>query len=196
MKRFCLCTIMLIFLCFFASCEKEPEEPAAQWVEIAGQQGTVTFDSPARSSGTLELESGLYLFSYDVRGTQVTVTITYPDGYVYTHTEINGGYGMPLDYDSEERQSKGYPDGLSLAWGIEGAMKRDEGSGSGSASPLLAILLLGLGVWYLAAPRSAWWLGWGWRYRDAEPSELALGMYRFGGGVLIFAGILCAIGAL
>lgn len=192
MKRFCVFVTTVLLLFALSACGKEPEQPAPQAIEIAGQQGTITFEPGNRSAGTILLESGSYSFSYDRNG---TLTVTYPDGYLYTQTNINGGYGTPPDYDAAEREAKGYPDGLSLAWGIERAMKQDSRGGRGSATPLLAVCLLGLGAWNLFAPRSAWWLGWGWRYRNAEPSDLAIGLYRVGGGILIFAGIICAIAA-
>jgi hypothetical protein len=192
MKRFFAIVTVLLLLCTLSACSKKPEEPVPQDIEIVGQQGTITFEPGNRSAGTITLESGSYSFAYDMKG---TLTLTYPDGYVYTQTNINGAYGTPPDYDAAEREAKGYPDGLSLAWGIERAKEQDSGRGRGTATPLLALCLLGVGAWNLFAPRSAWWLGWGWRYRNAEPSDLAIGLYRVGGGVLIFMGIICAIAA-
>ena len=179
-------------LVLLSSCGEKAAEPASQAIEIASQTGTIAFEPGNRSAGTITLESGSYTFSYGMDG---SLTVTYPDGYVYTQTQVNGGYAISSGYDAAERRAKGYPDGLTLAWGIEGAMDRG-GSRGGSAAPLLGVFLLGLGAWNLFAPRSSWWLSWGWRFRGAEPSDLALGLYRLGGGVLAAAGVLCLIASL
>ena len=55
---------------------------------------------------------------------------------------------------------------------------------------------VGLGVWNLFAPKSAWWLARGWWYKNAEPSDLAIAAYRIGGVCLLIAGVICAIAAL
>ena len=39
---------------------------------------------------------------------------------------------------------------------------------------LLILLLEAVGVFNLAAPRAAWYAEWGWRIKDAEPSDRAL----------------------
>lgn len=39
---------------------------------------------------------------------------------------------------------------------------------------LAALLLLAVGIFHIAAPRAAWQLRYGWRYKDAEPTEIAL----------------------
>lgn len=39
---------------------------------------------------------------------------------------------------------------------------------------LAALLLLAVGIFHITAPRAAWQLRYGWRYKDAEPTEIAL----------------------
>lgn len=117
--------------------------------------------------------------------------------YVYEQTNISGGIATPADYDGAERSAKGYLDGFSLVWGIEGAADQARNTRSGGGpSPFLALLLLGLGAWNLFAPKSAWWLARGWWYKNAEPSDLAIAAYRIGGVCLLIAGVICAIAAL
>lgn len=183
---FSLCCVLLAC----ASCRADTQPPS-QEVSIDGQTAVVTFDPENYSAGTVSTQHGEYSFAYDRNG---EVTITYPDGYVYTQRNMNGAIAMPVDYDAAEREAKGYVSGLSLVWGIESAMKSDSRDG-GSPSLLLALLLIGFGVWSLCAPKSAWWIAHGWRYKNAEPSDLAIGLYRVGGGALVFIGILCGIAA-
>ena len=57
-------------------------------------------------------------------------------------------------------------------------------------SPPLGLLLIALGIWGAAAPRSVWYLSYGWRFKNAEPSEAALLAERLGGGVAVVVGII------
>ncbi len=52
-----------------------------------------------------------------------------------------------------------------------------------------AVLLLGVGVFNLANPRLAWYLADGWKFKDAEPSDLALGVTRLMGALAVVLGI-------
>ena len=50
---------------------------------------------------------------------------------------------------------------------------------------LLFLVLLVIGGISLAAPQVTWYLEYGWRFKDAEPSDLALGVNRVIGGIVI-----------
>lgn len=55
---------------------------------------------------------------------------------------------------------------------------------------LVGILLILLGIANAAAPRVMWRINYGWRYKDAEPSNTALLVSRVGGVIAIAAGIV------
>lgn len=57
-------------------------------------------------------------------------------------------------------------------------------------NPLLAIILIIMGVFNTAAPSLSWYIGYGWRFKNAEPSDSVLVLNRIVGIVLIFAGVL------
>jgi hypothetical protein len=157
-----------------------------------GETVTVTFEPNNRSAGTVDTDNGQYAFAYDTSG---AITVTYPDGSVYSQREMNGATAVYDDDDAAE--AKGYLAGYDIVWAIEDAIDQDRNdSASDGSSPLIAVVLLLLGVWNLFAPKSVWWLGHGWAYRNAEPSDLALTMYRLGGVVLIILGVLCLLGAI
>ena len=59
-----------------------------------------------------------------------------------------------------------------------------------SGNPLLGLLAIAVGIFNLAVPRTAWYLSYGWRFKDAEPSDAALALGRLGGGIAVFAGLL------
>ena len=54
---------------------------------------------------------------------------------------------------------------------------------------LVIFVLLAIGIFNAVSPQTAWYLSDGWKYKDAEPSEMALGMTRFGGIVAIIIAV-------
>ena len=51
------------------------------------------------------------------------------------------------------------------------------------------LILLAVGIFNTVSPYTAWYLECGWRYENAEPSEMALGMARFGGIVALVVAV-------
>ena len=39
---------------------------------------------------------------------------------------------------------------------------------------IIAVILAGIGLFNIVRPRTAWFLDSGWKYKDAEPSDMAL----------------------
>ena len=64
------------------------------------------------------------------------------------------------------------------------------GSSSPGAQGFIGLVLLGFGIWYYSNPESAFRFSEGWRYRDLEPSDEGLEVYRLGGLAGIIFGIL------
>lgn len=58
---------------------------------------------------------------------------------------------------------------------------------------LAALLLLAVGIFHIAAPRAAWQLRYGWRYKDAEPTEIALRVNVGLGMAAALAGLVLVI---
>ena len=53
------------------------------------------------------------------------------------------------------------------------------------------IVIILIGIFNLADPYRAWYLRYGWRYKDAEPSDAALLTTQIGGGIAIVLGVIC-----
>ena len=97
---------------------------------LTGKNVVITFSELGFSEGKIEAEENTYTFAYANDG---SLAITYPDGYIYTQMEINGGIASTGDYDSDAMKKKGYIDGMSLARAISSAAdgqrtQRQEGS--------------------------------------------------------------------
>ena len=184
---FCLLPLLL------AACGREEPQSRSVSVEIGGQSALVTFPPGTLSEGTISTDRGSYTFSYAPNG---QLTVTYPDGRSYTLTYRDGALAVHVDYDAAQLEQEGYLAGISLVWGIERAMDDAGGRSRSGPSPVLAFVLMALGAWNLLAPKSAWWISRGWWYRNAQPSDLALGFYRVAGVLLLAAGLICALAAL
>ncbi len=59
----------------------------------------------------------------------------------------------------------------------------------------MGILLMIIGLFNLISPQTGWYLSYGWRFKDAEPSDAALVMARIGGGIAILIGVILLAGA-
>lgn len=55
---------------------------------------------------------------------------------------------------------------------------------------IVGIIMLLVGLFVILSPEIAWYLRCGWRFRNAEPSELALVLERIDGIILVIAGIV------
>jgi len=108
------------------------------------------------------------------------ITITYPNGatYWWTVTSTGGHGGWTGDYDAVT-----YADGdilVSLLLQETPAPKHGEGY-------YLAMAVLGIiGLLNLITPKVAWYVGYGWHFKNGEPSEASLTFNRIiGAGCLI-----------
>ena len=157
---------------------------------VDGQNVTISFDDNTRSAGTISSDNGIYRFSYETDG---TFNIIYPDGYVHTHRNAQGAM---LDWTGEKSPEElGYINAIFLAEAVNEAVMNPIGINNANARtkevPLIAsLLIIAVGIWQTCSPKSMWWLSKGWLYKNAEPSDMALIMYGFGGVVIVFVGIM------
>lgn len=189
MKR--LLPLLAALLLAFSLCGCRGE-PNSNRYDVSHAGKTFTVDHEAC---TITCDGEVYHFTVSGTGSSVSFEVTYPDGSSYHYSESVGGNvgfgqgGWSDDYDPEAR---GYVPG-DVLWDVLGLRAEREKSGP---SPLLAVLLLAVGIFNTAAPQTAWWLEYGWRFKDAEPSDLALGANRILGVVLIFIGGVCLLATI
>lgn len=167
--------IMLIMLAFVFSflCACSREEQGPKTVVHNGK--TYTIDEEA-----MTISDGEYIYRYKVigRGSSVEYEFTYPNGARYYWTwSNNAGYGgWSDDYDDTK-----YLDGHTLIDILDKEMPRES---EPKNIPMIFFLLI-VGIFNTAAPKTAWYLSEGWRFKNAEPSEAALDWGRFVGIILI-----------
>ena len=140
------------------------------------------------------------LCPYTINGDSVRVT--YPNGVVgwFDYNDRMGGSGG-YDYNSAPEgfdwdDMEGYPDIMTLDGAIRdyhSASLAGKSRNGGGYKLLAGVLLLLGGAFNLLVPQAAWALNYGWRYKNAEPSDAALRMGRLGGVIAILVGIGCII---
>lgn len=143
---------------------------------VVTQDGEFTVDSAQQT-----ISDGTHIYRYEAGRT--TVKIIYPNGSSYWRS-----------YDSSYSYSGGWSDDYDETAYVPGdvlleLLERDEHSSGKKGNPLLGILLIAVGLWNAIRPDMAWYVARGWHYKNAEPSELSLAMYRIGGVALVLIGL-------
>jgi hypothetical protein len=55
---------------------------------------------------------------------------------------------------------------------------------------ILGLTSIGLGLIMMVKPRSVWYMEYGWKFKNAEPSDMALGANCFAGLVIVICGVI------
>ena len=155
-------------------------------------------DGPVRFTVTLGEEDILLVeqygqteaYPYEFSGSRENYAceITFPDGTEWYWSQHGmGGSGSGTWFDKHAIESP-YPDPEALCDVILEGKAGKNGPSLNFGKVLLILLLAGAGVFHLVSPQTAWYLSYGWRYKNAGPSDAALVMERVGGIVLLGLG--------
>lgn len=176
MKRnLCIFGILLLLLSICGCASKPVSGPYT--VEKDGSVYTVDPEAGTISDGTYT-----YVCDMTPSGSGYKLTITYPNGstFLWNNSGNSGFGGWSDDYDPAR-----YADGMTLLSILE--EKRPVQSSSPGALPFLLLIL---GLFSAAVPRISWYLGYGWRFKGAEPSDLALAVCRGSGIAAVVIGVI------
>ena len=138
-----------------------------------------------KENGTISDGTNVYEYGFHGDKNNYKANITYPDGssYWWSMSGMSGSGGWSNDYDPEK-----YIDGDTL---IEVLLeKAPRSSEHNSGNGLAAMLILILGIFNILAPRASWYLGHGWMYKDAEPSDMAVVFNRITGVIVVVIAIV------
>lgn len=167
--------VLLFSMLLLAGCA----EKASATYTVVTSHGEFTVDQAQQT-----ISDGTHIYKFEMSGTGRTeVRIIYPNGSTFWRS-----------YDSEYSYSGGWSEDYDENAYVPGdvlldLLERDAPSSGKKGNPLLGIFLIAIGLWHVLAPQSAWYLSKGWYYKDAEPSEAALGMYRIGGVLAVLFGL-------
>ncbi len=129
------------------------------------------------------ITEGENVYRYKVSGgSSFGATITYPNGATYSYSQ-SGTSGIS-SWSDDYAEDVYTPGNILVDILQEDAPKRTD-----PAKVLAGLILVAVGVFDVIAPRVSWYLGYGWRYKNAEPSDAALVFARIGGAIVIVIGI-------
>lgn len=175
MKRLWIILIVLLLSVSLFGCGQK------QIVYMVTMDGTEF----AVDSAEKTISDGEYTYHYRASGdaSSFSVTITYPNGSSYWTDQKNG---MIMSGWSDDYADDAYVPGDTLVDVVQYRAPRQVNWDH----ILGGFVLIGLGIFDVAVPKASWYLGYGWRFKDAEPSDAALVYARIGGGVAIAVGLI------
>ncbi len=177
MKKVKVFVINILITMLLCSCSQVETQYV---VEKNGIEFKINSEAKTIYDGT-----NVYKFNFAGNKSEYEIDITYPDGSTYWSNMNNGSGsgGWSNDYNPEK-----YIDGDILTNIILNdapkALKHSEGE------VIAVIILVLLGIFNIAAPQLTWYLHYGWRYQDAEPSDFALTFNRIGGIIIIIIALI------
>lgn len=174
--------LLAILLVVLAACGGK-EASQTYDIEHNGKVFTVNWGQQ-----TITVDGVVCRFEVSGTGNHKEFHVIYPDGSSYWWSQEGnfGSGGWSDDYDAEK-----YPSGETL-WDVLNLEAEGNGHSSGKYI-MLGLLLILLGAVNAAFPRKMWQLSYGWRYKNAEPSDAALIVGRIGGVIAVVAGVVCVI---
>ena len=178
MKKTISIVLCLLLVLLMVGCAKE-DIGKVKRINKNGIQFTVDTENHT-------IEDGSLTYSYAINGSEIV--IRYPDGQTYTWKESNGiGTGSTsLDFDYSTHMEPS-----TLLSVIEDA--HNTSSKTTHKNTGVGIILLLIGAVYAVWPKKLWFISWGWRYKNAEPSDLAIGVFRVVGVIVGIIGLIIII---
>ncbi len=141
-----------------------------------------------QNGGSILLGQDRYSYAWNNESGTVS-SINYPGGitypgekYTFASETGNGRMIVPQDL----------PPDLANIYMLRGAVHAVEDFKWKPKGGLIAagLFLAALGLWNAFSPRSVWYISEGWRYKDVEPSDLAISINRIIGCFSIIAGAI------
>lgn len=176
MRRFWVILVALLLVLSLWGCAQQEK---IYTIDRNGLSFSVDTEHQTISDGT-----NIYHYVLSDGASSSTVTITYPDGSTFWDTVTSRGSGS--SGWSDDYKDDAYVSGWTLADVVRQTMPEPANTGM----IIGGLILIALGVCSLAFPRGLWFLGYGWHFKSAEPSDAALGITRVSGIVTIILGVV------
>lgn len=163
------------------------QKPHSSTYTVTRDDTVFTVDQQNRT-----ISDGEHTYQFTVSGNSsgYEFEITYPDGSTYWWSVQRSG-GIKSGYGG---WSDDYAEGRYVAGDVlVDVLEKDPPLRVPDKNIPLILLLLAVGIFNTASPQTAWYLEHGWRYKNAEPSELALVLNRLGGIAVIIVAIIMLI---
>jgi len=178
----------LLFLCVLfaiSMCSCSSSENGTSRTYTVNKYGTDYVVDP--DNGTIS--DGTHIYQYELSGNSsgYSIHITYPDGSSYWWNMHKSGSLMTGEGGwSDNYEENRYVDGRILCDVLEEDVPKERNS----KNILFVLVLLIFGIFNTVSPHTAWYLEYGWRYKNAEPSDAALVLNRLGGIAAIIVAVI------
>ncbi len=188
MKRIVALLLIVVMAVSLIACSTSPRGTALQTVEHNGNNVMLTFDYDEKTitasnkwNDTGEANA-VYCYEYDGGN----ITITYPNGAVWIESPTSTGAAISWDDNYDPQR---YIEGDVLARYLEEAHRprsREGIVGIGFACLIMATV----GVVMFAVPEELIEMKYGWRFKNAEPTEFAIKEVRISGIVVVIVAVV------
>ncbi len=178
MKRIGLLLLSLVLIFSLSACSLKPTRYN---VEYDGKTYKVDTLRRTVSDGT-----NTYEYSYSEGSMGGSFSINYPNGSrYYAYTTAGGGV-------FQEEKPDLWKTGYLTPSALETIITSDVPNQMESKiwQWILGLTSIGLGLIMMVKPRSVWHLEYGWKFKNAEPSDTALGANCFAGFVIVICGVI------
>lgn len=171
--------LILLATLILTGCAAENQVPQEPYTQYVGN--TQFLVDPAAM--TITAQGHEFTYEYVENG----VSITYPNGAVCTESDVGIGWSN-ADADFTINNGADYIDCYMLLIAVPEQAQNEEKQ---PAWPLIiaGIAFISLGAWMCARPHTHWRWNRGWKYKNAEPSDMALGVIGAVGIIEIIVGI-------
>ena len=189
-----LAVLAALVLSLSACAEKQTKNALEPY--STGWDGRVYTVTPIdNDKGTISDGTNTYSYRYDASGSGYSVTFTYPDGETYRcmqNGSTSSGAVFSSGSTSPDFDFDKYPDGMTLKRVLEQSPSAKSEKKSTKNWGIILFLLFVGGI-NTACPQLTWYLDVGWKVKDGEPSEAALGWSRTVGVVLLIVAVVMMI---
>ena len=144
---------------------------------------TITYEGEEVLNGGDTSAGGENVYRYEYNND--AITIFYPNGAIWSQTPTSTGAAISWDDTYDPQQ---YIEGDVMAQYLTNAYNAPR-EGVGGVG-LFCLIIAAIGVAMLAAPEELIEMKYGWRFKNAEPTEFAVWEVRIGGIVVIVAAVV------
>lgn len=164
-------------------------------VSIDGEEAII-------DKGKNTVTCGEDIYQYSFGATKGSVTIQYPDGYVYEQQVDRDGMGTGTGGYRDSKMSisdHNDQDYLDKAELIRVITKMDRGLSGETWKIFAGVILTGVGALIAVFPKASWYLKFWWQLRNGRPedaSTVVIVLERLSGVVLVILGVVLIAGLI
>ena len=188
MKRTVALLLLVVMVITLSACSTGPRGTEIQTVEHNGNIVMLTFNYDERtitaSNEWNDTGEANAVYPYEYNGGNIT--ITYPNGAVWIESPTSTGAVISWDDNYDPQR---YIEGDVLARYLEEAHRPQSREGIVGIG-FACLIMAAIGVVMFAVPEELIEMKYGWRFKNAEPTEFAVWEVRIGGIIIVVVAIV------